>query len=151
MIGLKLIDVADMRAIYRLRRDEFFVALATAVVVVCVGVEQGIILAIILSVVLHVKRHYEPNDAVVSCLAEVDPAPRWLVLDAEAIDDVDYTGGKTLLEVAEQLADRGVVFAVATPTPKLRIELDRFGVTAEIGAEHVYETVADARDAFRGS
>jgi MFS superfamily sulfate permease-like transporter len=151
MIGLKLIDVADMRAIYRLRRDEFFVALATAVVVVCVGVEQGIILAIILSVVLHVKRHYEPNDAVVSCLAEVDPAPRWLVLDAEAIDDVDYTGGQTLAELADGLAERRITFAVAAAGDHLRAELGRFGVTERIGADRIFPTIAEAVTAFRAS
>jgi len=65
VIGIKLIDVAHMREIWRLRRNEFWIAALTAVVVVGVGVEQGVILAIILSVLLHVKRHYEPNDAVI--------------------------------------------------------------------------------------
>ena len=65
LIGLKLVDVANMREIWRLRKDEFVVASATAAVVVCVGVEQGIVLAIVLSVILHVRRHYAPRDAVV--------------------------------------------------------------------------------------
>ena len=46
--------------------DEFTVAAVTAVVVVCVGVEQGIILAIVLSLILHVRRHYAPTDPVVA-------------------------------------------------------------------------------------
>ena len=33
--------------------------------VVCVGVEQGIVLAIVLSLILHVRRHYTPRDAVI--------------------------------------------------------------------------------------
>jgi sulfate permease, SulP family len=65
LIGVKLIAVTGMRTIYRLRRDEFWVALTTAIVVVTVGVEQGIILAIVLSLILHVRRHFMPNDAVV--------------------------------------------------------------------------------------
>ena len=40
--------------------------LITAVVVVVVGVEQGIILAIVLSLLLHVKRHYDPADSVLA-------------------------------------------------------------------------------------
>ncbi len=141
VIGLKLIDLANMKEIWRLRRDEFWVAALTAAVVVGVGVEQGIILAIVLSVILHVKRHYEPHDAVVTrdeqgriTLQKPAPGavtepglvvyrfgvglfyanatrlseealelvggpepPRWFVLHADAIDDVDYTGGKTLV------------------------------------------------------
>ena len=66
VIGLKLIDRIGMREIWRLRRDEFWVAALTAAVVVGIGVEQGIILAIVLSVILHVKRHYDPQDAVLT-------------------------------------------------------------------------------------
>ena len=66
VIGVKLVDIANMREIWRLRRDEFAIAAVTAVVVVGVGVEQGIILAIVLSLLAHVRRHYSPHDAVVT-------------------------------------------------------------------------------------
>ena len=52
LIGVKLIAIKGMRTIYGLTRDEFWVALLTAVVVIAVGVEQGIILAILLSLIL---------------------------------------------------------------------------------------------------
>ena len=39
--------------------------------------------------------------------------PRWFVLDAPSIDDIDFTGGKTLVEIAKALQELGVVFAVA--------------------------------------
>jgi sulfate permease, SulP family len=81
-------------------------------------------------------------------LVDVPDPPRWLVLAADAIDDVDFTAGKTLLELAEQLGDRGIVFGVAGARPAVRRELERFGVTERIGAEHVFETVDAARDAF---
>ena len=56
--------------------------------------------------------------------------PRWFVLLANAVDDVDYTGGKTLVELAGQLEARGVVFAVADVRYAVRPELERFGLTA---------------------
>jgi SulP family sulfate permease len=193
LIGLKLVEVANMREIWRLRKDEFWVAAATAAVVVGIGVEQGILLALVLSLILHVKRHYVPADRVVSWdaddrlhlspptpgtrsepglvvyrfavgifyanaerlsdevlgLVDVPDPPRWFVLAADAIDDIDFTGGKTLAELADQLAKRGIVFAVAGARPAVRHELDQFGVTARIGADHVFETLAAARDAFR--
>ena len=195
VIGIKLVDVAHMREIWRLRRDEFWVAATTSVVVVCIGVEQGIVLAVILSLVLHLRRHYSPHDVVVGwdadgrialqpalpgavseeglviyrfgvglfyanaqrlsdeaiALVDVQAPPRWFVLDAEAIDDVDYTGGQTLAELAETLRKRGIAFGVADASEHLRRELDRFGLSAQIGGEHYFDDVAAARDAFRRS
>jgi high affinity sulfate transporter 1 len=188
VIGVKLIDIKHMRQILGLRRDEFVIAVVTALIVVCVGVEQGILLAILLSVLDHLRRHYQPNDAVVTLdkeggtlevpptpgaltkpglvvyrfdvglfyanasrltaeaigLVDVPTPPRAFVLLADGIDDVDFTGGQTLAELADQLANRKIVFAVAEANPQVRRELDRFGVTAKIGTEHIYETVAEA-------
>jgi sulfate permease, SulP family len=193
LIGVKLIAVKAMGAIYGLRRDEFWVALVTAVVVIALGVEQGIILAIVLSLIVHVKRHFTPHDAVVRFdqqghirLAEPTPGtvtepglviyrfpvgvfyanaerlsedvlglvnvadpPRWFVLHAEAIDDIDYTGAQTLLELADQLQQRGIVLAVAEASDDLHRELDRFGLTDKIGPNHYFDSIHAARHAFR--
>ena len=81
-------------------------------------------------------------------LSDVQNPPRWLVLDADAIDDVDYTGAQTLLELADHLNQRGIVFAVAAATDDVRHLLDRFGLTEKIGADRYYPTVHAARDAF---
>jgi sulfate permease, SulP family len=192
LIGVKLIAVGGMRTIYRLRRDEFWVALVTAVVVVVLGVEQGIILAIVLSLIVHVKRHFTPHDAVVRFdpqghirLAEPTPGtvtepglviyrfpvgifyanavrlseaamglvnvadpPHWFVLHAEAIDDIDYTGAQTLLELADHLQERGIVLAVAEASDDLHRELDRFGLTDKIGPDRYLDSLQAARDAF---
>jgi MFS superfamily sulfate permease-like transporter len=80
-----------------------------------------------------------------------DPRPRWFVLLAEAIDDVDFTGAQTLLEVARQLAERNVVFAIARVQPGVLAELDRFGFTDTIGHDHVYPTLPAAIAAFHAS
>jgi len=77
--------------------------------------------------------------------------PRWFVLLANAVDDVDYTGGKTLVELAGQLEARGVVFAVADVRAAVRPELERFGLTAKIGEDHIFATLEDAVAAFRAA
>jgi sulfate permease, SulP family len=64
LIGIDLIDLAGMQKIYRERRSEFWVALITTLMVVFVGVEQGIILAIVLSLIDHTRRGYRPKNAV---------------------------------------------------------------------------------------
>ena len=62
IIGLRLVDVAGMRDIFKLRFGEFVVAAITAFTVVVVGVEQGIIVAMALSVIEHISHSYKPFD-----------------------------------------------------------------------------------------
>ncbi|MCH5377488.1 MAG: STAS domain-containing protein, partial [Planctomycetes bacterium] len=64
LIGVDLLDLKGMRQIYSRRRSEFWVALITALMVVFVGVEQGILLAIVLSLIVHTRRGYRPRNAV---------------------------------------------------------------------------------------
>jgi MFS superfamily sulfate permease-like transporter len=64
LIGVHLIDLAGMRRIYKQRRSEFWVALATTLTVVVVGVQQGILLAIALSLIEHTRYGYRPKNAV---------------------------------------------------------------------------------------
>jgi SulP family sulfate permease len=66
LIGIELVDILGMRKIYAQRRDEFWVALITALVVIFVGVEQGILLAIVLSILIHTRRGYKPKNSVVN-------------------------------------------------------------------------------------
>lgn len=64
LIGIELVDRKGMREILRMRPDEFVVATLTALTVVLVGVEQGIVLAIVASVIGHIRRSYRPATAV---------------------------------------------------------------------------------------
>ncbi len=66
LIGVELIDVKGMRKIWAQRPPEFWVALITAIAVVCVGVEQGILLAMVLSLIEHVRRSYRCKNAVLA-------------------------------------------------------------------------------------
>ena len=64
LIGADLADIKGMRRIFRARRSEFWIALTTALVVVCVGVEQSILLAIVLSLLDHTRQGYRPHNSV---------------------------------------------------------------------------------------
>jgi MFS superfamily sulfate permease-like transporter len=61
-----------MRTILRLRPAEFVVALITALTVIFVGVEQGIILAIFISIVAHLRHSYKPYDRLLTPAASGD-------------------------------------------------------------------------------
>ena len=72
LIGVELVDVKGMRTILRLRPVEFVVALITALTVIFVGVEQGIILAIVISIVAHLRHSYKPYDRLLAPTASGD-------------------------------------------------------------------------------
>lgn len=75
--------------------------------------------------------------------------PRWIVLDATSIDDIDFTGGKTLGELVAELGQLGVELAVAGVLDPVRSELERYGIAAAIGEHRIFDTVQDAVEAFR--
>jgi sulfate permease, SulP family len=60
-IAAGMIDVAGLLAIRRESPGEFYLAIGTAVSVVAIGVEQGILLAIALSLFRHVRQSYSPH------------------------------------------------------------------------------------------
>jgi high affinity sulfate transporter 1 len=66
VIAVELVNVEEMREIFIQRRVEFWVATATAGIVVFVGVEQGIIAAIILSLFAHTRHGYRPSNTLLS-------------------------------------------------------------------------------------
>ena len=69
-IAIGLIDVRGLRHIGRESPGELRLALITALVVVAVGVEQGILLAMALSLLRHVRHSYRPHTAVLVEQAE---------------------------------------------------------------------------------
>jgi high affinity sulfate transporter 1 len=64
LIGVELVDVKGMNGILRVRMDEFVIAAGTAVLVIVLGVEQGIVGAVVVSMIAHLRRSYRPNDSV---------------------------------------------------------------------------------------
>nr|WP_274597264.1 SulP family inorganic anion transporter [Microvirga tunisiensis] len=64
LIGLDLIDLGAMHQNYIERPSEFCVALITALAVMFIGVEEGILLAMALSLLDHVRRGYRPRNGV---------------------------------------------------------------------------------------
>jgi high affinity sulfate transporter 1 len=77
LIGIELVDIAGMRRVWKLRRNEFVVAAITAATVVLLGVLQGIVVAIVLSLIDHLRRSYRPPTAVLSSLT-AEGADDWV-------------------------------------------------------------------------
>ncbi len=64
IVAIRLLKFKELRAIRRESPGEFWLAAATAVVVVVVGVEQGIVLAMVMSLLRIVQHSYHPHTAV---------------------------------------------------------------------------------------
>lgn len=66
LIGLELMDISGLKRIYQQRPDEFWVALVTLLIVVFVGVKEGILLAMLLSIIDHLRRGYRPKNVLLA-------------------------------------------------------------------------------------
>jgi MFS superfamily sulfate permease-like transporter len=75
----------------------------------------------------------------------------WLCLDAAAIGDVDYTAAVVLTRVRQQLESRGIRLVLSNLIVPVRRQLDRYGITAAIGAEACFDTAGEALEAFHAS
>ena len=84
----------------------------------------------------------------------VDQAPhpiRWVVVDAGAITDVDYSAARGIRELVDDLARRQVGVVFARVSPYLRSDMDRHRITAVIGETWVFATLHEALAAVRGA
>jgi high affinity sulfate transporter 1 len=82
-------------------------------------------------------------------LVTQSPSPvRWLVVDAGAITDIDYSAGNTLKELQQDLAKQGVVLALTRVSTGLRTDLDRQDLTEVIGVNRIFNSRRDCLAAY---
>jgi high affinity sulfate transporter 1 len=68
---IKLVDIREIRRLWRMRRAEFMLWLAAFIGVVLLGVLVGIFVAIVLSLADFVRRAWRPHDAVLGRVDEL--------------------------------------------------------------------------------
>jgi MFS superfamily sulfate permease-like transporter len=86
----------------------------------------------------------------VTRLARTEPPPRWVVVAAEPITDVDTTAADMLFDLDRMLDERAQTLVFAELKDPVRRKLERYGLTREIEPRHFFPTVESAVDAFRG-
>ncbi len=192
LIGLNLVDVQGLTRIFHQARTEFWIAVATAGVVVIIGVEQGILVAMALSLIDHTRKGYRPKNAVVvqapdgewlvrnvaepaellpglivyrfshglyyanakqlasevTALAAAEPRPRWVCIDASAVDDIDYTAGTVLRSTIEKLREQGTDVVFLSVDSNSFAELNRYGIVELVGKEAFFDTGHALKSAF---
>jgi MFS superfamily sulfate permease-like transporter len=78
------------------------------------------------------------------------PSPvRWLVVDAGAIADIDYSAGKTLEELQRECAKRGVALVLTRVSESLKADLDRQQLTDAIGIRRIFGSRRDCLAAYQ--
>jgi sulfate permease, SulP family len=191
---ISLIEVAEFRELWRVRRSEFMVAGVAVLSVLVLGALLGVVVAFLLSLVDLIARASRPNAAVLvelpdgqgfdaptdapvtmtrpglaiyrfdssiyfanatvfqesitALVRETVPPIRWLVLDAEAINDIDTSGARALGETVAVLHINGVTFALSRVHARLRELLQRHGLLETIGESQLFRTNREAAAAF---
>ena len=194
-IAVRLIDLRGLRAIRLESPGEFALAITTAIVVISVGVEQGILLAMTLSLFRIVHHSYRPHTAVleqtregiwrlhpvvpgaitepglviyrfgaplfyananrfseeVQMLATSAPSLlHWVIVDAGAITNVDFTAAGMVRDVQRSLSAQGTGLVFAHVQSDLKPDLDRHHLTEAIGPSRIFDSLHEALTAFRG-
>jgi sulfate permease, SulP family len=81
-----------------------------------------------------------------------DPPTRLIVIEANALVEIDYTGATVLADLIRQLHSRGVDVAVARlESVRAQQSFERLGLFTLIGRDHVFRSVQEAIDALAGS
>ena len=85
-------------------------------------------------------------------LAGPGPSPlRWLIVDSEAITNVDYSAARVVRELQRELMARGVVLVFARVHPGLQDDLVRHHLIETVGPEHLFPRLHDALAAYHES
>jgi MFS superfamily sulfate permease-like transporter len=82
-------------------------------------------------------------------LAMTEPVPRWIVIAAEPMTDVDTTAADVLAQLDEALNAQGTSLVFAGLKDPVRRKVERYGLTHTIDPGHFFPTAESAIAAFR--
>lgn len=81
----------------------------------------------------------------------IGPDLNALVVDASAMADLDYSAARTLRDLIGELQARRVALVFGRASPALRADMQRHGIVAVLGAQHVHASLHEALADARGS
>jgi MFS superfamily sulfate permease-like transporter len=85
----------------------------------------------------------------IQVLARSDPPPRWIIIAAEPITDVDTTAGAMLEDLDVTLNDSGISLVFAELKDPVRHRVNRYELSGEIDPAHFFPTLHAAVTAYR--
>jgi len=81
-------------------------------------------------------------------LATASPQPRWIIVAAEPITDVDPTAADMLQSLDERINAHGVSLVFAEMKDPVRSKIERYELTKTIDPRHFFPTLEAAVAAF---
>ena len=81
--------------------------------------------------------------------AAAEPRPRWILIAAEPITDVDTTAADMLRDLDEELNAMGTHLVFAELKDPVREKLERYELIGPLHREHFFPTLGAAAEAFR--
>jgi len=82
-------------------------------------------------------------------IAQSEPAPRWILVAAEPITDVDTTAADMLLSLDEELNAAGTSLVFAELKDPVRDKLERYELIGPLDPYHFFPTLEGAVEQFR--
>ena len=82
-------------------------------------------------------------------LATAEPRPRWILLAAEPLTDVDTTAADMLEDLDQDLNDHGTSLVFAELKDPVRRKIERYGLDHSFEPGHFFPTIEAAVTAFR--
>ena len=89
------------------------------------------------------------RDGILIALDTAEEPGHQVLVDAELVYDIDSTGAQVLLELLDNLDDRGVTLTMARVRSEIRDELDAARITGRLAGTGIYLEVDDGVAAYR--
>ena len=80
--------------------------------------------------------------------AEVSPRPRWILIAAEPMTDVDTTAADMLVDLDEELNAKGTSLVFAELKDHVRTKLEHYELVGPLNPDHFFPTIDAAVDTF---
>ena len=81
------------------------------------------------------------TEEILGIIESADPPLKWLVVDAAAIGDLDFSGADSVRQIAGELERQNARLVLCSVDPAVQKLLDAYGLTEKIGADHIFPTL----------
>ena len=82
-------------------------------------------------------------------VARTDPAPKWIIITAESINDIDTTAGDMLVDLDLELNAAGIHLVFAELKSSAKEKIEDYGLLETIDRRHFYPTIEVAVEEFQ--
>ena len=87
-------------------------------------------------------------DRLENLVGEADPPVKWVIIDAQAITDMDITAAQRFADLHRKFEEAGIDVKIADATRPFMEQLKKVGLSAAIGTQEFYVSVKKAVEAY---